>query len=119
MPLAVTDGPGFVRMYGRYGDSQAYTSAATSPDAVRSYGLSECLRTLDSAVVKIDAEGSEYGIIRGASNVCMKKVSYLAMEYHKTGPSEFGEMVAKLSRTHNIHLFGSYETGGYLYARIY
>lgn len=70
-------------------------------------------------ILKMDCEGSEYGIIAAADSDTMKKCKYIVMEFHITSAGTLGLMLAKLSQTHNVHVIGSYTTGGQLYARRY
>lgn len=71
-------------------------------------------------VLKIDTEGAEYPIVRGAQTATLAKARYIVMEYHQTKDRTFGMMVAKLAHTHNLHTFGSpRESGGMLYGRRY
>jgi len=70
-------------------------------------------------VLKIDVEGSEYPIICGASIDVLKKIKYITMEFHSTTPQEFGVMISWLSQVFNIHIIGSYDKGGQIYAKRY
>lgn len=70
-------------------------------------------------VLKLDCEGSEYDIIRGAPSDVLAKARYITMEFHTTGETTFGRMIAKLTLTHNVHIIGRYNMGGQIYARLY
>jgi FkbM family methyltransferase len=70
-------------------------------------------------ILKIDCEGSEYGIIAGADPDVLAKARYITMEFHSASAVTFGRMVAKLSLTHNLHIIGRHNYGGQIYARRY
>jgi FkbM family methyltransferase len=70
-------------------------------------------------VLKIDCEGSEPAIIAGAPPEVIAKARYIAMEFHAADVDTFGRMIAKLSLTHNLHLFGRQGAGGMVYGRRY
>lgn len=70
-------------------------------------------------VLKVDIEGSEYDLFEGVTAAVVKKSRYLCIEFNNTNQERFGRLVAKLSRTHNIHIIGSYQTGGMIYGQRY
>lgn len=70
-------------------------------------------------ILKLDCEGSEYDIIRAAPSDVLAKARYITMEFHGTTLTRFGRMIAKLTATHNVHIIGSYDRGGQVYAKLY
>jgi len=70
-------------------------------------------------ILKIDCEGSEYGIIAGADPGVLMKARYITMEFHSASAVIFGKMIAKLSLTHNLHIIGRHTMGGQIYGRLY
>lgn len=70
-------------------------------------------------ILKVDCEGSEYGIFEGATPEIIAKARYITMEFHPADEVTFGRLVAKLTLTHNIHIIGRHDLGGQLYARLY
>lgn len=70
-------------------------------------------------ILKIDCEGSEYGIIAGADPEVLMKARYITMEFHSASAVIFGKMIAKLSLTHNLHIVGRHTMGGQIYGRLY
>lgn len=69
-------------------------------------------------VVKVDAEGAEYEMFGdlGAN----QKIRVLMMEYHPTTATIFGGLLAQLSLTHNLQVFGHYNVdGGQILAKRY
>jgi FkbM family methyltransferase len=87
--------------------------AVTLEQAFEANGIEEC------DVLKIDCEGSEYGLIAAAPVEILSRVKYLTMEFHSASEEDFGRMIARLSLTHNIHIFGRHDMGGQLYGRCY
>jgi FkbM family methyltransferase len=87
---------------------------------VKAVGINKILDELDEvAVLKIDCEGGEYDIFNGISVENLKKIRYITAEFHKASATTYGKLLAKLSFTHNIHVFGAHNFGGQLYARRY
>lgn len=72
-----------------------------------------------SDVLKVDIEGSEYKVFEGASPDTINKARYITMEFHPTTSDIFGNLISKLSLTHNIHIIGKYNVGGQIYAKRY
>jgi FkbM family methyltransferase len=70
-------------------------------------------------VAKIDVEGSEYPIIEGASLETLRKIGYIAIEFHSTDDKTFGKFVTKLCKVFNFHCIGTPERGGYIYGYRY
>jgi len=69
-------------------------------------------------VVKVDTEGAEYEMF--VDRETNQKIRMLVMEYHQTTAERFGALVALLSLTHNLQLFGHYDTdGGQILAKRY
>lgn len=69
-------------------------------------------------VVKIDTEGAEYEIL--IDREVHQKIRHLVLEYHTTTTEKFGAMLAMLSLTHNLQVFGHYDTdGGQIVAKRY
>lgn len=88
--------------------------------------------TLDSlidgrpvALLKLDAEGSEYPILRASEQLAL--VDRIHAEWHGTAeapwvddaPRQYGEMMTKLAYTHSVQAFGTPDKGGYLFATRY
>lgn len=71
------------------------------------------------AVLKVDTEGSEYPIFRATPPALLARIAYIAIEFHATDAETFGALISKLSLTHAVQTLGSYERGGYIYARKY
>ena len=105
-------------VYTRPGDSIAMISLATLLDG-------------REAVVKLDCEGAEYGILPGAD---LALVPYLTLEFHAwtiegdpvvegwgvrpSGRMPVGQpeaLIAWIEQTHRVVLNGSLQGGGYLY----
>lgn len=70
-------------------------------------------------VLKCDIEGSEHYLFATAKEEDLKKVNYIAVEMHIEKCEIFGQTICSLLRTHNVHAFGSYTTGGQLFGRRY
>jgi FkbM family methyltransferase len=87
--------------------------AVTLETAFEANGIQEC------DVLKIDCEGSEYGLITAAPPEILGRVKYLTMEFHSADVDDFGRVIAHLSLTHNIHIFGRHNMGGQIYGRRY
>lgn len=69
-------------------------------------------------VVKVDAEGAEYEMFRNRD--VHRKIRMLVMEYHQTTAEKFGALLALLSLTHNLQVFGHYDVdGGQILAKRY
>lgn len=84
-------------------------------------------------VMKIDCEGSEYNLILSAKSSDLSKVDFLTIEFHiwtiegEPRNPGFGvrppgerprhyELRDKLMETHNVEIFGTIDTGGYMVA---
>jgi FkbM family methyltransferase len=87
---------------------------------VKAVSINKIMDELDEvAVLKIDCEGGEYDIFEGITIENLKKIRYITGEFHKASAAAYGKLLAKLSFTHNIHVFGAHDYGGQLYARRY
>ena len=90
---------------------------------VKAQNINKILGELkEVAVMKLDCEGAEYDILAGATSENLKKCAYIVVEFHNfpnTTAEIYGAMMAKLSLTHNVHVFGQFDQGGQLYARRY
>lgn len=83
------------------------------------------LVTLDSILnevgevefLKIDCEGSEYGIIDGWTQ--LDKVKNIAMEFHGINEVLFGDMIIKLMDFGYINTIGRFGVGGLIFAKSY
>ena len=64
----------------------------------------------DIDVLKVDTEGAEYEILRDRQ--VNQKARRIVLEYHTTTEAKFGKLLATLSLTHNIQVFGHYDTDG-------
>jgi len=82
-------------------------------DMFEKYGL----KHID--VLKIDIEGAEYKLFENASIENLRKVNYITMEMHSASAEDFGQLIAKLSMTHNLHIIGKHTQGGQIYGRSY
>lgn len=67
-------------------------------------------------VLKIDIEGHEGNVIRGASEALLNLCRYITVEYDQHS-NELGAIVEKLSKTHQIKYVGS--NGGMLFGKRY
>lgn len=77
------------------------------------------------AMLKLDVEGAEYPIFAAASESTMKKIAYIAMEFHgdatdmlhgrKLIPGSVGRLLEKIGETHGIVTLGKFSVGGYFY----
>jgi len=119
---AVLDRNGVAVLKGEYGGAfieGIFNKNTEKEQAVETITLDKIFNEyqIENCILKIDCEGSEYKIIEKANQ--LDKVEYLTMEYHKTNQKNFGNMMAKLSEFFNLHLFGSYKKGGYLYGKRY
>ncbi len=70
-------------------------------------------------VLKVDVEGMEYDIIADADEDTLRKIKYITLEFDAAPDELFGPLVTKLSKLFQIHILGSPERGGYIYARRY
>jgi FkbM family methyltransferase len=77
------------------------------------HGVAEC------AVLKLDVEGAEYPIFRGASCAVLDRCLRIVLEFHAVTDDVFGRMVAQLTRTHKFNVLGSIDRGGYIWAERY
>lgn len=67
-------------------------------------------------VLKIDIEGHEGSVIRGASEALLNLCRYITVEYDQHA-NELGSIVEKLSKTHQIKYVGA--NGGMLFGKRY
>jgi FkbM family methyltransferase len=87
---------------------------------VEAFGINSILAGIDEvAILKIDCEGGEYPIFKGITLENLKKIKFITGEFHKSTEEEYGTMLAKLSLTHNVHVFGQHDKGGQIYAKRY
>lgn len=70
-------------------------------------------------VLKMDVEGAEYDILLNTDIEILRKIKYLALEFHCGHNREFGKVVAKLAEVFNLHILGTPSRGGYIYGRRY
>lgn len=118
-PCAVCSAAGVVQFLSAAGGSRV---DAEGPLFVVAYTLDGILSAYaygDIATMKIDIEGSEYPVIASTPREVLQRIRYLTMEFHATDAATFGALVAKLTETHCVQTLGSYERGGYIYARRY
>lgn len=73
----------------------------------------------DIDFMKCDIEWSEYFIFDAMEDDYMNRIKFIAIEFHGTDAVTFGKLVSKLTRTHIVETLGSYERGGFIYARKY
>jgi len=76
-------------------------------------------KIMECDILKIDTEGSEYGIIEGAKIETLKKIRRIVMEFHKTEPEMLGALIAKLTLGFKVETLGCYNWGGQIYAERY
>lgn len=69
--------------------------------------------------LKMDIEWSEYELIPSWSDETMRKIKFIAMEFHGTDIPTLGNMMAHLTREFSIETLGSHERGGFIFARRY
>jgi FkbM family methyltransferase len=87
---------------------------------VKAFNINKIVGELkEIAVWKMDCEGAEYDILDAITDDNLKKIKYLTLEFHSTSEERYGRVLAKLSLTHNVHVFGHFNQGGQLYARRY
>lgn len=107
---------------------------------VRSYSLEELIdgNSLQDRhgapgidVLKVDAEGAEYALIRGATRPVLRCCRRIVMEWHGSNadgalapdqtidPREIGMLATKLLDTHRVEVYGHPGRGGMLYADRY
>ena len=71
-------------------------------------------------VLKIDVEGYEYQIIMDTPTDLFNLCRYITVEIDSVlNEVEFGEIVAKLSKTHQLKVIGKPNYGGYIYGKRY
>lgn len=70
-------------------------------------------------VCKIDIEGSEYFMFEKADEATMNTIRFITMEFHSASDSTYGQLIATLQKTHNIHAFGVPAMGGQITASLY
>lgn len=70
-------------------------------------------------ILKVDVEGHEGQIILGARKELLMLIRYIVIEFDNRTSTPFGDLVAKLSETHQLKIVGSHEDGGTIFARRY
>lgn len=88
-------------------------------NAVRLDSLLDEYDLTDIDFMKCDIEWSEYFIFDAMDDDYMNRIKFIAIEFHGTDELTFGKLVSKLTRTHSVETLGSYERGGFIYARKY
>lgn len=68
---------------------------------------------------KVDVEWSEFKIIPALSDEFMRKIKFMAIEFHGVDSSTFGNLVSHLTRCYRLDILGSHERGGFLWCRRY
>lgn len=68
---------------------------------------------------KVDVEWSEYKIIPAWSDEFMKKIKFMAIEFHGVDQSTFGNLVSHLTRCYRLDILGTHEMGGFIYCKRY
>lgn len=122
LPVAVTPRPETVTLQPDHGDSHIIESPTDTSVEVEGITLEQVYLRSGVAycdVLKIDAEGSEYPVLLGASREVIRKARYITLEFDAAEQGTFGYLVAKLALDYAIEILGSPERGGYLYARRY
>lgn len=69
--------------------------------------------------LKCDVEWSEYKIIPEWSEEFMRKIKFMAIEFHGVDAATFGGMVAHLSKVYRVETLGHHDRGGFVWARRY
>ena len=69
--------------------------------------------------LKVDIEGSEYGIFDNVKKETMQKFKNLRFEFHDTSRKKLCDLIIKLNETHKVTIMGTYLTGGQIYANRY
>jgi FkbM family methyltransferase len=69
--------------------------------------------------LKIDIEWSEYKVIPTITEEMMKKIKFIAIEFHGVDKATFGFMVAHLSKGYRMDILGHHDRGGFIWARRY
>lgn len=118
-PCAVCSAAGIVQFLSAAGGSRVDALGPLSVVAHTLEGILSAYTYGDIATMKIDIEGSEYPVIASAPRDLLQRVHYLTMEFHATDAATFGALVSKVTETHCVQTLGSYERGGYIYARKY
>lgn len=71
-------------------------------------------------LMKMDVEGAEYEILKTLNPEMMSRVNVFIIEFHNTTSTNYGQLMSKLSITHHVsNAFGSFSTGGMIYAHRY
>jgi FkbM family methyltransferase len=70
-------------------------------------------------VLKVDIEGSEADVILNTPKEILNYCRYITIEVDNRTSGKLGELVNKLSETHQCKVVGSHETGGMLFCRRY
>lgn len=81
------------------------------------WGLVDKLEFVD--VLKIDVEGYEGNIILSAPKSTLNLIRFITLEYDNRSPHTVGQLVDKLSETHQVKVVGSAKDGGTLFAHRY
>lgn len=104
-------------------------ATTSNPDTVKAWPelvvqvptitLAEVLRPFEDVdVLKVDTEGAEYEILR--ERAVLQKARMIVVEFHTTTTEKFGGLLALLSLTHNLQVFGHYDvSGGQILAKRY
>ena len=113
---AITPERGTVCITPAHGDTKVTETGVE----VTSMPLEDVLADLPAVeVLKVDVEGSEYGLFASTPAVVLRKCRYITLEFDKTTNPAFGALVAKLAHWYGIEILGSPARGGYIYARRY
>lgn len=88
-------------------------TALTLDQVVRAHEIAEC------DVLKLDVEGAEYAIFSALSLEAQGRFRRIVLEFHAAPDEVFGRLVAQLTRTHKLHVLGSVDRGGYIWAERY
>lgn len=117
--VAIWGEAGQVTMTPNQGGTRVDEEGALTVPAITLAELFRAEQVTECSILKMDIEGSEYPVIASAPREILQRIHYLTMEFHATDAATFGAMVAKLTETHCVQTLGSYERGGYIFARRY
>ena len=74
-------------------------SAEADGDVVDVVGFDDVMRSIDGRVdlLKMDCEGSEYGIVASTSGATLRRIDRLVLEYHPAPPAQVAQLFATLA----------------------
>lgn len=120
--VAIMEKPGSFYISSRQGNSTVYSEKDSTRTKIRGIDLNSFLEELEIEevdVMKVDIEGAELDLFRGATDETLRKIRYITVEFGEFDKEQFGELIWKISKSFNTHIIGSPERGGYIYGRRY